>query len=65
MLALIRLNTGINPAERATYASGEVRIGMRLWFLPGVIQMAGYAGGSPDNVEGNRYYVTKKADFAY
>lgn len=60
MLALIRLNTGINPAERATYASGEVRIGMRLWFLPGVIQMAGYAGGSPDNVEGNRYYVTKK-----
>ncbi|WP_246072791.1 TadE/TadG family type IV pilus assembly protein [Paenibacillus dokdonensis] len=65
MLALIRFNTGINPAERATYASGEVKVGMRLWFLPGVMKMVGYAGGSPDEVEGSRYYAVKQADFSY
>jgi len=65
MLALIRLNTGINPAERATYASGEVKMGMRLWFLPGVMKMVGYADGSPDKVEGSRYYAVKQADFSY
>ncbi|MDR0269841.1 hypothetical protein [Paenibacillus sp.] len=65
MLALIRFNTGINPAERATYASGEVKVGMRLWFLPGVIKMIGYAGGNPDEVEGNRYYAVKQADYSY
>lgn len=65
MLALIRFNTGINPAERATYASGEVKMGMRLWFLPGVMKWVGYAGGSPDKVEGNRYYAVKQADYSY
>ena len=65
MLALIRFNTGINPAERATYASGEVKVGMKLWFLPGVMKMIGYAGGSPDEVEGNRYYAVKQADYSY
>ncbi|MWV44404.1 hypothetical protein GRF59_12260 [Paenibacillus sp. HJL G12] len=65
MLALIRFNTGINPAERPTYASGEVKVGMRLWFLPGVMKMIGYAGGSPDEVEGNRYYAVKQADYSY
>ncbi|AJS59830.1 TadE/TadG family type IV pilus assembly protein [Paenibacillus sp. IHBB 10380] len=65
ILSLIRFNTGINPAERATYASSEARIGMRLWFLPGVMKMVGFVSGSQDEVEGNRYYVTKKADFSY
>jgi hypothetical protein len=65
MLSLIRFNTGVNPAERATYASSEARIGIRLWFLPGVMKMVGYVSGSQDEVEGNRYYVTKKADFSY
>ncbi|MED5019292.1 hypothetical protein P9847_18480 [Paenibacillus chibensis] len=65
MLALIRFNTGINPAERPTYVSGDVKVGMRLWFLPGVMKMIGYAGGSPDQVEGNRYYAVKQADYSY
>lgn len=62
MLSLIRFNTGINPAERATYASGEVRIGMQVWFLPGILKMF---GSSEDKVEGSRYYAIKKADFSY
>lgn len=65
MLSLIRFNTGINPAERATYSSSEARIGLKLWFLPGVMKMVGYVSGSKDEVEGNRYYVTRKADFSY
>ncbi|WP_036720299.1 hypothetical protein [Paenibacillus sp. JCM 10914] len=66
MLALIRWNTGINPAERATYASGEVRSAMRLWFLPGVTKSLGVVFGSGgDEVTGNRYIVTRKADFSY
>lgn len=62
MLSLIRFNTGINPAERATYSSGEVRIGMQVWFLPGILKMF---GSSEDKVEGSRYYAIKKADFSY
>ncbi len=65
MLSLIRFNTGINPAERATYSSGEVRIGMKLWFLPGIMKMFGSATNSEDEVEGNRYYAIKKADYSY
>lgn len=66
MLALIRLNTGINPAERSTYASGEVRTAMRLWFLPGVTKSLGVVFGSGgDEVQGNRYIVNRRADFSY
>ncbi|MHA0857199.1 TadE/TadG family type IV pilus assembly protein [Paenibacillus sp. CMAA1364] len=65
MLALIRFNTGINPSERATYASGEVVFGMKLWFLPGVMRMIGSTASDEDQVEGNRYYATKKADYSY
>lgn len=66
MLALIRLNTGTNPAERFTYASGEVRTAMRLWFLPGVTKAIGVVFGSDgDEVQGNRYMVKRKADFSY
>jgi hypothetical protein len=65
MLSLIRFNTGINPAERGTYSSGEVSISTRLWFLPGVMKMIDSTTSNNDRVEGNRYYVIKKADFSY
>ncbi|KKO51207.1 hypothetical protein XI25_29745 [Paenibacillus sp. DMB20] len=66
MLALIRLNTGVNPAERGTYAAGEIVMGMRLWFLPGITKALGTVLGSgADRVEGGRYMVTRKADFSY
>lgn len=65
MLALIRLNTGINPAEKFTYASSDIRVGMRLWFLPGVIKALDYTGGLPGDVQKNTYYRELQADFAY
>ncbi|AET59680.1 hypothetical protein HPL003_14645 [Paenibacillus terrae HPL-003] len=65
MLALIRLNTDVNPAERQTYARGEVKNGMRLLFLPGVMKMLGTASEEGESIKGSVYYVTKTAHFSY
>lgn len=65
MLALIRYGTGVNPAERPTYAAGEVRSGIRLWFLPGVMKMVGAASGEGEDIEHGTYYVRKQAHFSY
>ncbi|ULO06469.1 hypothetical protein H1230_26185 [Paenibacillus sp. 19GGS1-52] len=65
MLALIRLNTGINPAEKNTYVAADIKLGMRLWFLPGVIKLLNYGGGSSGDVQGKVYYRAVKADFSY
>lgn len=66
MLALIRLNTGFNLNEKATYAEGEVRTSIRLWFLPGVMRALKRVNIiTHGEIEGNRYYVTKKAAFSY
>ncbi|MFF2017598.1 hypothetical protein [Paenibacillus sp. NPDC058177] len=65
MLAVIRLNTGINPAERNTYASANIRFGLRLWFLPGVVRLLNYSGVLAGDVEGKVYYRKIQADSAY
>lgn len=65
MLAVIRMNTGIDTGERATYTSGRVSVSMSLWFLPGVARALGVAGVLKGNVEGSRYYAEKQADFSY
>lgn len=65
MLALIRLNTGINPQERFTYAAADIRTGLRLWFLPGAVKLLDYTSGLPGGVEGRVYYRTVQADFSY
>ncbi|MNH87606.1 hypothetical protein D3C73_400910 [compost metagenome] len=65
MLALIRLNTGINPDQRNTYITSEVTIAMPLWFLPGVAKALNASGVLEGRVEGNRYYAVKKADYSY
>lgn len=65
MLALIQLNTGIDPAKKYTYASSEVKFGTRLWFLPGVIKAVEYTGGLAGDVSGSTYYREVRADFAY
>ncbi|RUT28381.1 hypothetical protein EJP77_17330 [Paenibacillus zeisoli] len=65
MLALIRLNTGINPDQRNTYISSEVTIAMPLWFLPGVAKALNASGVLEGRVEGNQYYAVKKADYSY
>ncbi|MFS0857746.1 hypothetical protein [Paenibacillus taichungensis] len=65
MLALIRLNTGVNPDEKQTYASGNMRSSIRLWFLPGVTRSIGAVMGSEDQVEDGRFFIDRKADYSY
>ncbi|MNW62175.1 hypothetical protein D3C74_402910 [compost metagenome] len=65
MLALIRLNTGVNPDEKQTYASGNMRSSIKLWFLPGVVRSIGAVMGSEDQVEGGRFFIERKADYSY
>ncbi|WP_244661033.1 hypothetical protein [Paenibacillus sp. CFBP 13594] len=65
MLALIRLNTGVNPDEKQTYASGNMRSSIKLWFLPGVVRSIGAVMGSADQVEDGRFFIERKADYSY
>jgi len=66
MLAVIQFNTKINPNERATTVEGDVRASIRLWFLPGVMKTLRLTKIiSQGEVEGSRYFVTKKAAFTY
>ncbi len=65
MLAMIALNTGVDPAERSTYVKGNVTVAMPLWFLPGVSKALGKVGILKGHVEGSQYYVAKQADFSY
>lgn len=65
MLALIRLNTGVNPDEKQTYASGNMRSSIKLWFLPGVTRSIGAVMGSADQVEDGRFFIDRKADYSY
>ncbi|MBU5353750.1 hypothetical protein KQI74_15795 [Paenibacillus barcinonensis] len=65
MLALIRMNTGVNPDEKFTYASGQTRSSIKLWFLPGVVRSIGAAMGSTDQVQDGRFFIEHKADYSY
>lgn len=65
MLALIRMNSGSNPAEKYTYASAELTVGMPLWFLPGVVKLVDYSAGLSGDVRGKFYFRQVGADFAY
>ncbi|QOS77510.1 hypothetical protein JNUCC31_22405 [Paenibacillus sp. JNUCC31] len=65
MLALIRMNTGVNPDEKQTYASGNMRSSIKLWFLPGVTKSIGAVMGSADQVEDGRFFIDRKTDYSY
>ncbi|WP_338542206.1 hypothetical protein [Paenibacillus tundrae] len=65
MLALIRMNTGVNPDEKQTYASSTIRSSIKLWFLPGVAKSIGAVLGSADEVEDGRLFIDRKADYSY
>ncbi|MFC9707128.1 hypothetical protein ACFTRD_03105 [Paenibacillus sp. NPDC056933] len=65
MLALIRMNTGVNPDEKQTYASGNMRSSIKLWFLPVVTKSIGAVMGSADQVEDGRFFIDRKTDYSY
>lgn len=65
MLAVVRLNTGTDPAQSFTYASAEITMGTPLWFLPGVVKLVNYSGNLPGDVQGRNYFRILRADFSY
>lgn len=65
MLALIQLNTGIDPTERGTYAQMDMKARMRLWFLPGVMSLLGQTGLLGGRVEDGYYEIEHRSAYAY
>ncbi|ANS73543.1 hypothetical protein AWM70_02260 [Paenibacillus yonginensis] len=65
MLALIRMNTGINPQERATYAEGAATTRMKLLFLPGISAAVNKVYSGQGQMEGSSYFVVKHAADSY
>ncbi|MGZ9583588.1 acyl-CoA cholesterol acyltransferase [Paenibacillus marinisediminis] len=65
MLALIYYNTGINPAERGTYAQIQMKARMKLWFLPGVMTALGHAGLLGGKVRNGYYEVDQLSAYSY
>lgn len=62
MLAIIRLDTGINPDDHYTYLSADAGITMPVWFLPGVMRTLRIGGGA---WEAGAYTVDLQADYSY
>lgn len=65
MLALIQKNTGIDPTKRGTYAQVDLKARMKLWFLPGVMNMLGQTGLLGGRVEGGYYEIERRSVYAY
>ncbi|WP_379132474.1 hypothetical protein [Paenibacillus sp. sgz500958] len=65
MLALIRLNTGVDPSEKFTAVTSETTFGMSLWFLPGVIKALNYSGNPDGDIKGNAYVKEFSVNFSY
>lgn len=62
MLAIIRLDTGVNPDDHYTYLSADAGITMPVWFLPGVMRTLRIGEGV---WEGGAYTVDLQADYSY
>lgn len=65
MLAVIQKNTGIDPTKRGTYAQVDLKARMKLWFLPGVMNMLGQTGLLGGRVEGGYYEIERRSVYAY
>lgn len=66
MQALIQNTTGQELSTVRTYAEGQSEFTVRLWFLPGVMDLIGRTGISGGEVEGNRYrFSTRPTAMSY
>lgn len=64
--AVIDHKTGVNLGERPVQVVGEATSTVKLWFLPGVIDMLGHGGILNGRVvDKNRFEFTKKAAYSY
>lgn len=65
MLALIDLNTNIDPTTCGTYGETELRVSTPLWFLSGIMKLLGQTGIWDGDIADGRYYITKTSVFSY
>ncbi|WP_165452285.1 hypothetical protein [Paenibacillus thalictri] len=65
MQALIQQNTGDDLKKKTTYVQGSATTTVRLWFIPGLMQMVKSIGVHDCTPAGNRCEITKTAYMAY
>ncbi|RJE91269.1 hypothetical protein D3P07_04220 [Paenibacillus sp. 1011MAR3C5] len=65
MIAVIEHNTGLTLAQVPSGVTGEARVSMKLWFLPGVMGMLGRLDLLQGKVVGNRYETTQTVGWSY
>lgn len=65
MLALIHYNTGIDPIKQGTYGELQLHTRMKLWFLPGLMQMLGQTGALGGDVKDGYYETSRVSAYTY
>ncbi|MFX3635124.1 MAG: TadE/TadG family type IV pilus assembly protein [Candidatus Pristimantibacillus sp.] len=65
MIAVIEQNSGAKLSEVPTAVTGDVQASMELWFLPGVMNVAGRVGLLHGKVVGGRYEATQTIGWSY
>ncbi|MFF2889023.1 hypothetical protein [Paenibacillus sp. NPDC057967] len=65
MIAVIEHNTGLTLARVPSGVTGEAKVSMKLWFLPGVMGMLGRLDLLQGKVVGNRYETTQTVGWSY
>lgn len=65
MVAVIEQNSGAKLSEVPTAVTGDVQASMDIWFLPGVMNVAGRVGLLHGKVVGGRYEATQTIGWSY
>ncbi|MCA0757413.1 hypothetical protein KP806_20345 [Paenibacillus sp. N4] len=65
MIAVIEQNSGTVLSAVPTGVSGEARLSMELWFIPGLMRVLGRFGLLDGRVVGNRYETTHTIGWSY
>ncbi|MGO4375406.1 acyl-CoA cholesterol acyltransferase, partial [Paenibacillus sp. MCAF20] len=65
MIAVIEQNTGTVLSASPSAVTGEAKLSMKLWFLPGAMHMVGKFGLLEGKVVGNRYETIQTIGSSY
>ncbi|REK75672.1 hypothetical protein [Paenibacillus paeoniae] len=65
MIAVIEQNTGLSLSQVPSGVTGEAKLSMKLWFLPGVMGVLGRFDLLQGKVVGNRYETMQTVGWSY
>lgn len=65
MQALIELNTGVDLTKASFYMQGEIKTTVKLWFIPGFIQMLNWGNALDGTVRETQYEMVARAAHSY